>query len=282
MASLRGVVQLFTSLAFNSYLPGFQKGTIYRGPLKAVCLPSLNCYSCPGAIGSCPIGSIQAIAGSLSFNFSFYVFGLILLFGVTLGRLVCGWFCPFGFIQEILYKIPVPKFSLPSWCLRIKYIILSGVFLLPLLPTATGIGIPYFCQWLCPAGTLEAAIPLYISYPPIRDAVGGLFGWRIIWLLIIIIFVAMIYRGFCRTLCPLGAFYSLFNQFSFFTIEFSPIKCNNCGLCSAACPLQLKVTDNPNHPECIRCLKCTSSCPSGAIRFTYTRQIPKEVFKLEA
>ncbi|SHF50698.1 4Fe-4S binding domain-containing protein [Desulforamulus putei DSM 12395] len=282
MASLRSVVQTLSTLGFNSYLPGFLNGTIYRGPLKAICLPSLNCYSCPGAVGSCPIGSLQAMAAGLAYHFSFYVFGLLMVFGVTLGRLSCGWLCPFGFLQDLLYRLPTPKFSLPNWCTKIKYVLLSGVLLIPLIPTSTGIGVLYFCQWLCPAGTLEAAIPLYFSFPPIRTAIGALFGWRILWLLAILLFVSLIYRGFCRTLCPLGAFYSFFNRYCFFRIHLYPNKCNQCGRCSAACPMELPVTAEPNHPECIRCLKCTNSCPTGAIQFKYAGHTTKEGINFEA
>ncbi len=282
MASIRSIVQLCSAISFNSYWPGFQNGSIYRGPLKAICLPSLNCYSCPGAIGSCPIGSLQAIMGSISFQFSFYVTGLLLLFGVTLGRFICGWLCPFGFIQELLHRLPVPKLQLPHWSRKIKYFILLGVFLLPLLPTATGIGGPYFCQYLCPTGTLEAAIPLYLSYPPIRSATGALFWWRIFWLGLILLLAAMYYRGFCRTLCPLGAFYSFFNPFSLWRIHYDFGKCNNCGQCSATCPVELKVTENPNHPECIRCLRCTKACPTQALTFQIATESKKEVYNVKA
>jgi len=233
-------------------------------------------------VGSCPIGSLQAVAASVSFQFSFYVFGLLMLFGVFLGRLSCGWLCPFGFIQDILHRVPAPKVKIPQRTFKIKYLVLAGVLLLPLIPTSSGIGIPYFCQWLCPVGTLEAAIPLYFSFPPIQTAVGPLFWWRLIWLSFIVVMVSFSYRGFCRILCPLGAFYSFFNRYSFLTIKYKPHRCTNCGHCNTACPLELPVTRNPNHPECIRCLKCTKACPTGAIKLTYCGAATKEVCNLEA
>ena len=49
-------------------------------------MPVLNCYSCPGALGACPIGSLQAVLGDRRSGFPFYVLGTLMLFGVVLGR----------------------------------------------------------------------------------------------------------------------------------------------------------------------------------------------------
>ena len=58
---------LFQSVWFliaNSYFEGFKTGKIYGGNLKKICVPGINCYLCPGAKGSCPIGSLQAVIGN--------------------------------------------------------------------------------------------------------------------------------------------------------------------------------------------------------------------------
>ena len=80
----------FTALT-NGYATGFLKGEIYTGKTKALCVPGLNCYSCPGALGSCPIGSLQAVLGSHNYQFSFYIFGFLMVVGALFGRFVCGW-----------------------------------------------------------------------------------------------------------------------------------------------------------------------------------------------
>ena len=131
------LVQLAFTALTNGYAAGFAKGSIYKGPGKFICLPGLNCYSCPGALGSCPIGSLQAVIGSRSYRFSFYIAGFLLLFGALFGRLVCGWLCPFGLVQDLLYKIPFVKKlrRLPGdrWLKYLKYVILAGfVIVLPL------------------------------------------------------------------------------------------------------------------------------------------------------
>ena len=266
---VRKIIQLASTVVFNSYAAGFASGNIYRGNLKQVCVPFLNCYSCPGAISSCPIGSLQAVATGASYQFSFYVAGFLALIGITSGRLACGWLCPFGLIQELLSRIPSPKFLLPTWTRYLKYLVLAVfVLLLPAIATDFfGIGTPYFCKWLCPAGTLEAAIPLAIADQGIRGALGPLFTWRLIWLIAIIVFVIIVHRGFCSVFCPLGAFYSLFNRISFFSIRRQPHKCSNCGRCAEVCYLKLPGSQETNHPDCIRCLKCVNNCPNGAMNW---------------
>lgn len=111
MARFRGLIQAAATLVTNIHLPNFAKGGIYQGAGKTVCVPGLNCYSCPAASGACPIGSFQSVVGSSKFNFSYYVTGTLILLGVLLGRFVCGFLCPFGWLQELLHKIPGKKFS---------------------------------------------------------------------------------------------------------------------------------------------------------------------------
>ena len=93
----------------NGFVSGFARGKIYRGALKNYCVPGLSCYSCPGALGSCPIGSLQAVLGSRNYRFAFYVFGFLMMVGALCGRFVCGWLCPFGLVQDLLHKIPLGK-----------------------------------------------------------------------------------------------------------------------------------------------------------------------------
>lgn len=263
----RTIFQSFCALLLNSYYKGFAEGSIYRGGLKQVCVPVLNCYSCPGAIGACPVGSLQAVASGFAFQFSFYVAGFLGMVGITAGRLLCGWVCPFGFIQDLLYRIPAPKFSLPGWMRWIKYAMLFlPVLALPaLISDGLGLGVPYFCKWICPAGTLEAAVPLYILYPPVRSGLGYLFAWRVFLLLLFLVLVILVKRGFCQAFCPLGAFYSFFNPFSFYRLGVDRSRCTGCHTCKKSCFAGINVPENPNHPECIRCLDCVRNCPNGAI-----------------
>ena len=126
LARFRGWFQAGAALLTNIHLPNFAKGVLYQGKGKTVCVPGLNCYSCPGAAGACPIGSFQAVVGSSKFRFSYYITGILILLGVLLGRFICGFLCPFGWLQELLHKIPGKKFSTKKLkpLTYIKYVVL--------------------------------------------------------------------------------------------------------------------------------------------------------------
>lgn len=281
--SFQRAAQLVSAVLFNGYLIGFQRGRIFTGGTKAVCVPVLNCYSCPGALGACPIGSLQASVGGIKRHFPFYVLGLLMLFGVVLGRVVCGLLCPFGLVQDLLHKIPVPKWKVPGRIDRparyLKYIVLLVLVVgLPAFAvTRTGVRPPYFCKYLCPAGTLGGGIPLMLADPSLRALVGALFSWKTLVLIVTVAASVLIHRPFCRYLCPLGAFYSLFNRFSFFQMRLDEHRCVGCKKCEQSCPMAVEVTKNINSGECIRCGKCKSVCPTGAIAsgFTYKGELPE-------
>ncbi len=268
----RNIFQMVAAIFTNSYLKGFLEGNIYRGKLKKFCVPGLNCYSCPGAIGSCPIGSLQAAAGTVKYGFSLYIIGFISLIGVLFGRLICGWVCPFGLFQDLLFKIPVRKVtvkkSVDSILKHIKYLVLLvPALLLPgLLVDEFGISIPYFCKYICPAGTLGGGIPLVLMNEPLRQSIGLLFTWKMMILGAVVILSILVYRPFCRYICPLGAFYSLFNKISFYRYEVEKSNCIDCNVCTKNCKMNIEPSRNPNHRECIRCGECVKACSRKAIK----------------
>lgn len=264
----RKILQVIAFGFSNVHLLNFKGGRIYQGKWKVFCNPGLNCYSCPAASFACPIGALQAVGGSRDFSFSFYVTGLLLAFGVVFGRAVCGFLCPFGLLQELLHKIPSPKWKLKKVFLSIKYIVLV-VFVL-LLPIAVtdymGMGKPAFCQYICPAGTLEGGAFLLAAHEGLRKSIGALFTLKMAILLATILGCILIYRFFCRILCPLGAIYGLFNKISIYHLEVDEHKCNGCGKCSRACKMEVNPVKKPQSAECIRCGDCVDACPQGAVR----------------
>ena len=270
-------IQALWAFLTNSYLVGFAQGKIYRGKLKNLCVPGLNCYSCPGAVGSCPIGAMQAVIGSWNFRFAFYASGFLMFVGALAGRFVCGWLCPFGLVQDLLHKIPFVKkidtFKGDRLLRRLKYVILIVfVILLPMfLVDVLGQGLPYFCKYICPAGTLEGGILLVLFNKSMRSALGWLYAWKSVLLIVTVILSVIIYRPFCKYICPLGAVYSVFNPISVFRYRVDKEKCTGCGACAKVCKMQVDPVKNANHHECIRCDACKNACPAKAITNTFQR-----------
>ena len=265
-------IQAAFAALFNGYAAGFAKGKIFTGPAKGVCIPVLNCYSCPGALGACPIGSLQAVAGGKGRSISFYILGVLMLFGLFFGRLLCGFACPFGLLQDLLAKIPVRKRKVPEKidrpARRLKYVLLAAVLVLPAVVSAAkgSAASPYFCKYFCPAGTLEGGLPLLLANADLRAMAGALFSWKLLVLILVVAGSVFLPRFFCRYLCPLGAFYSLFHRFSFCRMELDRQSCIGCGRCEEACPMAVRVTQElERSPECIRCGRCKEVCPTGAI-----------------
>lgn len=263
----RKIIQIAAFGFCNSHLPNFFSGKIYSGKWKSFCVPGLNCYSCPAANFSCPIGAMQAVSSSLNFNFSFYVFGIVLAFGVLIGRAVCAFLCPFGLIQELIGKIPSPKIRLPKIFRYLKYAVLV-VFVLILPVASTNIAVtgdPAFCKYICPAGTLEGGIPLLLANPALRSVVGVLFSIKVAILAVVLVLCVFIHRFFCKAICPLGAIYGLLNKISFLHIKIDKEKCVDCGACEKNCPMDASPVKNARSAECILCGKCREVCPKDAI-----------------
>ena len=258
----RRLIQLAATLMTNPHAANFLSGKLYRGELKNFCAPGLNCWSCPAATLSCPIGALQAVGGAGG-KFGFYAAGVTLLIGLLLGRTVCGFLCPFGLIQELLSKIPFPKLTLPRRLNCVKYVVL--IMFVLILPVATEFGEPTFCEYICPAGTLEAGLPLIATHEEFRDVLGKLFALKVSILLAVILVSVVVHRFFCRVLCPLGAIYGLLNKWSFYRLNFAASKCIGCGRCKKICPLALDPTKEFDSAECVRCGQCVTVCPAKAL-----------------
>ncbi len=266
--SKRRIIQLYAALLFNANIKGFINGTIYTGPLKNVCTPGLNCYSCPGASGACPLGALQNSLASSNKRLPYYMFGIILLYGIIFGRWICSFLCPFGLIQELLHKIKTPKLKknrVTRILSYLKYVILVVfVFIFPLMYMFRNVPLPAFCKYICPAGTLEGAMGLLSNKVNSSwfSMLGPLFTWKFILLVSFVVGAIFIFRFFCRFFCPLGALYGLFNKISFFGVQLDKSQCTNCNICVSKCKMDINYVGDQ---ECISCGECIDSCPTGAI-----------------
>ncbi len=269
LPSKRKLIQLYCALLFNANLKGFVSGSIYTGSSKQICVPGINCYSCPGAVGACPLGSLQ---GSFSADRStlFYVGGILMLYAVLFGRMICGWFCPFGLIQELLYKIKTPKLKkgpVTRILSYLKYVILVVfVFMIPIAYAFRDVPFPAFCKFICPAGTIEGGLLLLSNEVNASyfSMLGPIFTWKFLLMISLVVACVFAFRFFCRFVCPLGALYGLFNRFSFFGIRLEQEKCVGCNLCIKHCKMDIR---HVGDAECISCGECVPVCPTGAISF---------------
>ncbi len=225
--------------------------------LKGICVPFLNCYACPSALFSCPIGTIQHFMTIRTFPF--YLFSYIFLIGILTGRMACGWLCPFGFLQDLLYRIKSPKYRVPGVLRYMKYLIL--LVLVIVLPYATA---ETWFSMFCPAGTLTAGIPwaLWNPHNPqtgqlvLANGPGLTFYVSLLILIGFLVWFVVASRPFCKVACPMGAILAFFNRFSMLQIEVDSM-CDGCNSCQQRCPMDLDILTQSNSGECIRCLECT-------------------------
>lgn len=266
--SKRRLIQVYAALLYNANIKGFITGNIYQSETtKYMCVPGLNCYSCPGAVGACPLGSLQNALAESNTRAPYYILGILALFGLMCARTICGFLCPVGLCQELLYKVRTPKLK-KSRVTRVlsyfKYVLLALLIAIPLTYATFNIPLPAFCKYICPAGTFEGAV-LLLSNPSNTNLFAQL-GWQFTFklsLLVIFIVASMfIFRAFCRFICPLGAIYGFFNRFALIGVCVDKNSCTECGLCVSYCKMDIKhVGDH----ECINCGECMPVCPTKAI-----------------
>ena len=267
--SKRRLIQIYAMLLYNANMKGFVTGDIFVGKTKEFCLPGMNCYSCPGAIGACPLGSIQNALAESKTKAPTYVLGIILLYCIIFGRWICGWLCPGGLLQELLYKIKTPKLKknrITRALSYFKYVLL--VVLVIIIPIMYGViqnlPLPAFCKYVCPIGTFEGGVLLLANgnNATFFAQLGPLFTWKFAILVGFIVGSIFIYRFFCRFFCPLGALYGIFNKLSIIGVKVDKTKCNHCGACVSNC--KMDVMEVGDH-ECIQCGECIKTCHACAI-----------------
>ena len=255
----RRVSQLgVATILFNSYFKVFQTREIYGGVLKQGCVPGLSCHACPTALAGCPIGMAQFFAAN--HRFPFYLAGFLGVIGLVSGRFTCGWLCPFGLLQDVTRAFRKLAIKIPKFLNYGKYLVL--VTLVLVIPYITH---QHWFSKLCPCGALIAGIPWALWNPdnPVfgfaaitPEALGTMF-WAKLWILgIFLTLFLFLKRPFCRTVCPLGGIYALFNRISLVSLRVKS-SCNDCGKCRELCPTDLEARLEANSENCIKCLDCT-------------------------
>ena len=297
----RPLTQAIAALTWNSWFT--------RTVTKGIPCLALNCYSCPLSATACPVGSVQYFVELK--QVPWYVLGVVGLAGALGGRFACGWLCPFGWLQELLFKIPVPKWQVrprrpaqwwvltpvtlaylaAAWVARdalmhgpllLALYLAMGTFIYALLGVGqifTLIGLvlivpmisrePWFCK-LCPAGMLEGGIPWTLIDVRLRNMIGGLYWFKLAVLIVLLAWMTVTSRPFCRWLCPLGATWSYFNRWSTLQMAVDHEACIDCDRCRSVCPVDIGIHEDPNAATCIRCMQCVDVCPVSCISVRMT------------
>jgi polyferredoxin len=252
---------------------------VWLNPLVAmhtICGPVFHCYSCPWSWFGCPIGILA--------NFSalhlvpFAAIGTLTALGAAFGAFICGWACPFGFLQDLIAKVPTPKFTLPLWMGHLRYGVLLALVLV--IPYFWGEESPLFICRLCPAGAIEGALPNTAQQliarqkqdsakqqsddPPKADG-EAVAVERSVWpsttkmviLGLIVIAMFFTWRPWCTLFCPLGAIYGLLNHVSFLFLRFHPDLCIDCADCRSLCVDGGPAEHRVDGLHCVRCAECT-------------------------
>jgi len=246
-------VQALSFLLMNSY---FLQG------LKFLPCPGMNCYACPAANLACPIGTLQHFV--IVRQIPAYTLGLLSLIGLGVGRLACGWACPFGWLQELLYGLR-RRLTWPRWRISERWRWLPYASLGLLVVAVPFVTLDPWFSKLCPVGTLEAGIPWLLLDAELRAQAGWLFVVKLGILIAFLAWMVVTPRPFCRLVCPLGAIWSPFNRISGLRLAVDKGSCSSCGACQKVCPVDIAIHENADSTRCVRCMECVRACPEKAI-----------------
>jgi ferredoxin-type protein NapH len=211
-----------------------------------------HCYACPLASAACPIG--LAASGAALHLLPLLTIGAVLLVGALVGSLICGWVCPFGFVQDLFARIPTPKFRLPNWTHHGRYLVLVGLVIVgPILLGKSSENWAFICN-VCPVGAAEAGLPrMLMGQVPWSNAIN----WKYLILAVLVVLMLFTHRPWCKMLCPLGGVLALFNRFSVFHLRFDGDACGQCNTCRSRCAMGVAVEEAVNTNGCVRCMACT-------------------------
>lgn len=227
------------------------------------------------------------------------------LVGVLLGKSLCGWVCPFGFIQDIIIFIKRKKTEFSprahETMLLVKYFVLGITLFISIsfsaaklagisasYENALGVFVKAPFTALSPSETLFATLPRMVQNfsraiveQPVLDVLSGasslppLFWVQLAIMIAVLVFTAYVPKGWCRYLCPHGAFMAILSKFSFLGLRRDPVKCakGGCRACVEVCPMRVPILNLPwekfSDPECIYCMKCVDAYENKAIKLTY-------------
>ena len=210
----------------------------------------------------------------------------VVLLTLVLGRVFCGWVCPFGAIHHLIGWLSVRRSSPQQQVEGNRYRRINAFkyYLLVAFGAAALLG-------TLQIGLLDPIVTFYRSlstavWPTVDQATGSIFlrppAYRLSWVfgslfgLLLVLNVGWP-RFFCRVLCPLGALMGLLGRFAWWRIDRDPAKCTDCDLCLKACEGAADPQSHLRKAECFVCMNCLNDCQYGAISFRFLPSVTREV-----
>ena len=186
-------------------------------------------------------------------------FIFFILLAIVGNKIICGWACPMGALQELIYKIPLfkrlKKKKLPfilTNTIRAGFFIIVLLFLFGIIGSKRGMVIYHYIN---PFNLFNLEFELASIFTAV---------------IVIIIFSFIVYRPFCQFICPFGFVSWIAERVSIFRVRIDKEKCTECGACIKACPLEAakgRVTGRIAPADCFSCARCLNICPVDAIKY---------------
>jgi NAD-dependent dihydropyrimidine dehydrogenase PreA subunit len=188
---------------------------------------------------------------------SAFIFFIIL--AIIGNKIICGWACPMGALQELIYKLPIfKKIKSKKLPFVLTNAVRAGIFtamLLFLFGVIGGKRGMVIYHYVNPFNLFN----LEFELESILSAV-----------IVILIFSFFTYRPFCQFVCPFGLVSWIAERISIFRIRIDKKKCTECGACIKACPLEAakgRVMGKLAPADCFSCARCLNICPVDAVRY---------------
>ena len=268
----RRLAQIVSAILYNCNL-------ITDLPAKYIksqyCVPGLNCRHCPASVAGCPLFFMQKLFSRGLQELPIRTLCWFLLFALAFGRLICGWLCPFGLVQDLLDKIPAPKIRRNELTRRLSYLKYGflAVFVMVLPVFAADLGLRSrspFCSYVCPNLPFSSILTTWATGGTLRPYMIN--NARFFILIALLILAVFLFRPFCRFICPIGAVYGFFNKHALLSIKLDESKCVHCNACMKVCKMDTKKVGDH---ECISCGDCKAACKFDAIHFGWERKKEK-------
>lgn len=243
------------------------------------CVPFFYCNACPAASSACPLRSMELSVYKIfknpdSFSLKLFLYPILILgvVGIISGRAVCGWACPIGLLQratapsarflkkKITFIRKLEQHKIERYLRYVKYFVLIGLVFL------TSIFTGFYFTDICPVGMLTGTFPIMILSPGVYSP-NPYFYVALVFLILFLLLIFLIERGWCKYFCPIGAFLAPFNKISIIHMKVDKKNCKHCNICSNVCPMGIDVPNMNRDLECILCGKCVEKCPYNVVKY---------------